>query len=103
MRNDIDDDALRALKAAGIVGVAFNATFHGVDYYRDAASLLDRLAALDLCVSFAVQHGNLRTRADVRALRVRVFIDHCGCPTPSAGPDQPGFRRLPPRGNGSCS
>ena len=34
--NDIHDDALRSLKAAGIVGVAFNATFHGADYYRAA-------------------------------------------------------------------
>ena len=95
--NDIDDDALRALKAAGIVGVAFNATFHGVDYYRDAEHRCSTaLAALDLCVSLQVQHEQLVVhRADVRALR------RCACssitaavPRPSAGPDQPGFRTL---------
>ena len=95
VRNDLDDDALRALKAAGIVGVAFNATFHGVDYYRDAASLLDRLAALDLCVSLQVQHEQLAALAPMfERSSVRVLIDHCGRPTPSGGPDQPGFRTL---------
>jgi hypothetical protein len=33
------------LKAAGVVGVAFNATIHGAAYYADTAPLLARLAA----------------------------------------------------------
>jgi len=93
--NDTGDAALRALKVAGIVGVAFNATFHGVDYYRDTAPLLDRLAALDLCVSLQVQHDQLVVLAPMfERSEVRVLIDHCGRPAPSAGLHQPGFRTL---------
>lgn len=93
--HDIDDAALRALKAAGVVGVAFNATFHGVDYYLDTADLLERLAALDLCVSLQVQNDQLIPLAPMLAdAGVRVLIDHCGRPLPSAGLDQPGFRML---------
>ena len=93
--NDTGDATLRALKAAGIVGVAFNATFHGVDYYRDTAPLLDRLAALDLCVSLQVQHDQLVVLAPMfERSDVRVLIDHCGLPAPPAGLHQPGFRTL---------
>jgi predicted TIM-barrel fold metal-dependent hydrolase len=93
--NDTGDATLRALKAAGIVGVAFNATFHGVDYYRDTAPLLDRLAALDLCVSLQVQHDQLVVLAPMfERSDVRVLIDHCGRPAPPAGLHQPGFRTL---------
>ena len=93
--HDIDDAALGALKAAGVVGVAFNATFHGVDYYLDTADLLERLAALDLCVSLQVQNDQLVALAPMFAdAGVRVLVDHCGRPAPSAGIDQPGFRTL---------
>ena len=62
---------------------------------RGTASLLDRLAALDLCVSLQVQHEQLAALAPMfERSSVRVLIDHCGRPTPSAGPDQPGFRTL---------
>ena len=93
--NDIGDGALRSLRAAGIVGVAFNATFHGVDFYRDTEDLLARLAALDLCVSLQVQHDQLVVLAPMlERAGVRVLIDHCGRPTTAAGLDQPGFRTL---------
>lgn len=93
--HDIDHDALRELKAAGVVGVAFNATFHGVDYYVDTTDLLERLAALDLCVSLQVQNDQLVTLAPMFAdTGVRVLIDHCGRPLPSAGLGQPGFQTL---------
>jgi len=91
--NDIGDGALRSLRAAGIVGVAFNATFHGVAFYRDTEDLLARLAALDLCVSLQVEHDQLVELAPMlRRAGVRVLIDHCGRPTTAAGLDQPGFR-----------
>jgi len=93
--NDIEDGALRSLRAAGIVGVAFNATFHGVAFYRDTEDLLARLAALDLCVSLQVEHDQLVELAPMlRRAGVRVLIDHCGRPTTAAGLDQPGFRTL---------
>lgn len=93
--HDIADDGLRALRAAGIVGVAFNATFHGVAYYRDAERLLARLAALDMCVSLQVEHGQLVALAPMlEHSGVRVLVDHCGRPTPADGLCQPGFVRL---------
>ena len=93
--HDIDDAALWALKTAGVIGVAFNATFHGVDYYLDTADLLERLAALDLCVSLQVQNDQLVELAPMFAdAGVRVLVDHCGRPAPSAGLHQPGFRTL---------
>jgi predicted TIM-barrel fold metal-dependent hydrolase len=93
--NDAGEPALRSLRAAGIVGVAFNATFHGVDFYRDTDDLLARLAALDLCVSLQVQHDQLVVLGPMlERAGVRVLIDHCGRPTTSAGLDQPGFRTL---------
>ena len=93
--NDIGDAALRSLRAAGIVGVALNATFHGVDFYRQTDDLLARLAALDLCVSLQVQHDQLVQLAPMlQRAGVRVLIDHCGRPTTAEGLDQPGFRTL---------
>jgi predicted TIM-barrel fold metal-dependent hydrolase len=93
--NDAGEPALRSLRAAGIVGVAFNATFHGVDFYRDTDDLLARLAALDLCVSLQIQHDQLVVLAPMfERAGVRVLIDHCGRPTTAAGLDQPGFRTL---------
>ncbi|MEO8537463.1 MAG: amidohydrolase family protein [Betaproteobacteria bacterium] len=95
VRHDIDRDALADLQRRGVVGVAFNATFHGVDYYRDTAPLLRHLAALGLCVSLQVRHDQLIALAPLLdAAGVRVVVDHCGRPTPSEGLRQPGFERL---------
>ena len=95
VRNDIGRDELEQLRQRGVVGVAFNATFHGADYYLGTADLLGRLAALDMCVSLQVQHE--QSVALVPLLErsgVRVLIDHCGRPTPEAGLAQPGFQAL---------
>lgn len=93
--NDSGTDELRALQAAGVIGVAFNATFHGVDHYRKAERLLDRLAALDMCVSLQVQHDQLVALAPMlEHSGVRVLVDHCGRPTPAEGLRQAGFARL---------
>jgi predicted TIM-barrel fold metal-dependent hydrolase len=93
--NDVQDDALVQLKAAGVVGVAFNATFHGVDYYRDTLPLMERLRALDMCVWRQGQHDLLVVLAPLlERSGVRPLIDHCGRPTPGAGLGQPGFRTL---------
>src|SRR4030081_3126353 len=40
VENDVGIPELERLKAAGVVGVAFNVPFHGTDYYRSAAPLL---------------------------------------------------------------
>ena len=93
--NDIGGDALERLRRQGVVGVAFNATFHGVDYYLGTADLLARLAARDMFVSLQVEHAQLVALAPLlERSGVRILVDHCGRPTPEAGLAQPGFRAL---------
>lgn len=86
---------LRALQAQGIVGVAFNPTFHGIDYYRRCADLIEKLARLDMFLNLQVEHDQLLHFVPaIEAMPVRVLIDHCGRPTPHAGLSQPGFQAL---------
>jgi predicted TIM-barrel fold metal-dependent hydrolase len=92
---DADLAALRALKAQGIVGAAFNPTFHGSDYYKRSAGLIGRLAELDMFLQIQSEHDQLSMFVPwIEATPVRVLIDHCGRPTPDAGLTQPGFQAL---------
>jgi predicted TIM-barrel fold metal-dependent hydrolase len=94
---DLDADLreLRDLKRRGIVGIAFNSTFHGTDYYRESGPLIEKLAELDMFLQLQVEHDQLLAFRDwIEQIPVRVLIDHCGRPTPQAGLDQPGFRTL---------
>jgi predicted TIM-barrel fold metal-dependent hydrolase len=93
--NDVGRAELERLKAAGVVGVAFNTTVNGVAYYANAAPLLRLLAELDLFVQVQVEHDQLLTLTpQLLASGARVLIDHCGRPTPSAGLGQRGFQAL---------
>lgn len=95
VENDIGDAELAALKAAGVVGVAWNVTFYGVDYYAGAESLLARLAAHDMLLSLQVEREQLIPLLPMlERSGVRVLVDHCGRPTAGEGVDQPGFRAL---------
>lgn len=94
---DLDADlaTLRDLKDRGIVGIAFNPTFHGTDYYVDAVGLLERLAELDMFVQLQCEHDQLLSFTSwIEAIPVKVLIDHCGRPTAEAGLEQAGFRAL---------
>ena len=92
---EITRDTLLALRARGIVGVAFNATLLGTAHYQSAGPLLDTLAELGMLVSLQVEHDQL---VDLRALLersdVRVLIDHCGRPAAGQGIAQAGFQAL---------
>ena len=93
--NNIDDDGLLALRAAGVVGVAINATLLGTDYVRAAAPLLRRLERLDMLLSLQVEHDQMvDVRPVVENSGVRVLVDHAGRPAAGGGVDQPGFRAL---------
>ena len=95
VRNDATLDELQHLKAQGVVGVTWNVTFYGVDYYRDAASLLEKLAALDMFLDIQVEHDQLAAMMPFLSNSgVRILVDHCGRPTIDAGLAQPGFRAL---------
>ena len=88
-------EELQRLKSLGVLGVAWNVTYYGVDYYRDAQPLLEKLVALDMFVNIQVEHDQLVPMMPLLAdSGVRVLVDHCGRPTIDAGLDQPGFRAL---------
>ena len=93
--NDVSLDELEALNRQGVVGVAWNVTYYGVDHYDDAAPLLEKLVALDMLVDLQVEHDQLVSMLPRLAdCGVRVLVDHCGRPTVAAGLGQPGFRSL---------
>ncbi len=93
--HDTSMEALERLQSAGIVGVAFNATYHGVDYYSQTEALLDKLAALDLFIQVQVEGDQLVTLAPMlERSGARLLVDHCGRPVPEAGLDQPGCAAL---------
>jgi predicted TIM-barrel fold metal-dependent hydrolase len=95
VRNDASLEELQRLQHGGVLGVAWNVTFYGVDHYRDAKPLLDKLAALDMFVDIQVEHAQLVAMMPLFAdSRVRILVDHCGRPTLADGLDQPGFRAL---------
>lgn len=86
---------LRALQAQGIVGAAFNPTFHGVDYYKDCATLMRRLADAGMFVQLQTEHDQLLHFAPrLEDIPVRVLIDHSGRPTVARGVNQPAFQAL---------
>lgn len=92
---DADLATLRQFKDQGIVGAAFNPTFHGVDYYKRSAGLIAKLAELDMFLNIQSEQDQLSMFVPwIEAMPIRVLIDHCGRPTPEAGLDQPGFMAL---------
>lgn len=95
VRTDTGFDELAALKAAGVIGVAWNATHHGVPFYAGAATLLAHLAALDLFINVQTEHDQMVELAPLLVRSgARILIDHCGRPTPGAGLDQAGFKAV---------
>jgi len=92
---DTDGDVLAALKAQGVVGVAINATYHGVEFYRDVGVLARRLADAGLFLNIQVEADQLCELAPlVEDTDVTLVVDHCGRPHADGGLAQPGFRRL---------
>jgi predicted TIM-barrel fold metal-dependent hydrolase len=93
--NDASRDTLEALKRNGVVGVAWNVTYYGLDHYRNAKPLVEKLAALDMFVDIQVEHDHLVHMMPLLAdSGVQLLVDHCGRPTIEAGLDDPGFRAL---------
>ena len=92
---DIGLDALAALQAQGVVGIAFNPALYGVASLKGVEGLFGKLAELDLFAQVQVCKDQL---PDLRGLlqgsRARLLIDHCGRPDVAAGVQQHGFRAL---------
>ena len=95
VENDASVDELQQLNAQGVIGVAWNVTHYGVDHYRGAEPLLEKLEALGMFLDIQVEHDQLIAMRPLLATSgVRILVDHCGRPTVDAGLDQPGFRAL---------
>jgi predicted TIM-barrel fold metal-dependent hydrolase len=93
--NDAPLSQLQDLKAQGIVGVAFNFSLHGLDYYAGIEPLLQRLAALKMFVQVQVERDQM---ADLAPLLVdcgaHILIDHCGRPNLPPSANNAGFNAL---------
>jgi predicted TIM-barrel fold metal-dependent hydrolase len=93
--NNVSRAELERLKAAGIVGIAFNPTQLGVAYYADTAALLAMLRGLDMFIQVQVEGDLLVPLVPLlRESGARILIDHCGRPIPETGLEQPGFKAL---------
>ncbi len=86
---------LENLKAGGIVGVAFNSANLGVEFYRDSAGLIARLADLDLILQLQFEGDQLLSLLPlIEGSPVRLLFDHCGRPDVDRGIEQPAFQAL---------
>ena len=93
--NDAQRSELEDLKAAGIVGIAFNPALFGAAYYADAGALLERIAELGMIAQVQVQGDQLVELLPLlQASGVRLLFDHCGRPNVDAGIAHPGFAAL---------
>ncbi len=95
VRNDASRAELQDLKAAGIVGVAFNVALLGLAYYRDIGPLLERLRELGMWAQVQVEKDQLADMAPMlQGSGANLVFDHCGRPDPQAGVGQAGFAAL---------
>jgi predicted TIM-barrel fold metal-dependent hydrolase len=95
VENDVGIGELERLKAAGIVGVAFNVPFHGTEYYRNAAPLLRKLTDLGLFLQIQVEQDQLLALLPlIEKSNVRLVFDHCGRPSVEHGLQQKAFQAL---------
>ena len=95
VKNDAGRAELQDLQAAGAIGVAFNSSLLGVDYYRDIDPLLDRLRELGMWAQFQVEGDQLaQLQGRLRASGAKLLFDHCGRPVPGNGIGQAGFAAL---------
>lgn len=93
--NDCDSESLQALKAQGVIGVAFNPALMGFEHYANIEPLLKRLQSLDMWAQFQVEKSLLLDFMPMLSrVDVKFMVDHCGRPTQSDGLNQKGFRQL---------
>ncbi|MBV9259944.1 MAG: amidohydrolase family protein [Pseudolabrys sp.] len=92
---DADLDTLKDFQRQGIIGAAFNPTFHGNDYYKKSGPLIEKLATLDMFFNLQVEHDQLLMYMPwLEEIPVQILMDHTGRPTPPEGLHQPGFAAL---------
>ncbi|HZK56394.1 MAG TPA: amidohydrolase family protein [Desulfosporosinus sp.] len=88
-------EELEALKESGIVGIAFNTTALGAEYYKEAGDLVKKIESLDMFLQIQYERQDLleivHTFEDTH---VKILIDHCGRPDITGTFDQPAFKKL---------
>ncbi|MCG2643676.1 MULTISPECIES: amidohydrolase family protein [Bradyrhizobium] len=95
VENDVDIRELERLKAAGVIGVAYNVPFHGADYYRNTAPLLEKLISLGLFLQIQVENDQLLDLLPlIDKSPVRLVFDHCGRPSVGQGVKSKTFQAL---------
>ena len=95
VRLDASLEHLASLKAQGIVGVAFNMPFHGVDHYLNCGALIEKLEALDMFLQIQFHQDQLLAFLPALAnTRVKLLIDHAGRPVIQDGLDGAAFQAL---------
>lgn len=95
VRNNASRAELQDLQATGVIGIAFNASLLGVDFYSDTAPLLAHLRELGMWAQFQVQHDQLfELKPMLLDSGAKLLFDHCGRPDPKAGVGQAGFAAL---------
>jgi len=93
--NDCPLEELQHLKSVGVIGVAFNPSLMGNDFYANIEPLLQRLKQLDMWAQFQVEHNLLLDFVPmIERSQVKFMVDHCGRPLLQAGIEQPGFQAL---------
>ncbi|MBP1090338.1 amidohydrolase family protein [Bradyrhizobium diazoefficiens] len=95
VENDVDISELERLKAAGVIGVAFNVPFHGAAHYQETASLLEKLTSLGLFLQIQVEQDQLLDLLPlIDKSNVRLVFDHCGRPSVGQGLQGKAFQAL---------
>jgi predicted TIM-barrel fold metal-dependent hydrolase len=93
--SDCSLETLEELKASGVIGVAFNPSLHGFEYYADIEPLLRRLKVLDLWAQFQVENDQLvQFMPMLNRVDGKVMFDHCGRPAMDGATQQAGFQSL---------
>ena len=93
--NDISLEALQQFKSQGVIGVAFNPSLMGFDFYSNIEPLLQQLKRLDMWAQFQVENDLLLDFLPMLSrVDVKMMVDHCGRPHLDAGVSQAGFQAL---------
>lgn len=83
---------LQDLAAQGVVGIAFNYALLGLDHYRSAGPLIDKLAQLGLYLQVQISTDQMHSLEPMlRDCAASVLIDHCGRPEPAQRSTDKGF------------
>ncbi len=93
--HDCSFEQLQQFKSQGVMGVAFNPSLMGFDYYANIEPLLQRLQQLDMWAQFQVENDLLLDFLPMLSrVDVKMMVDHCGRPNLNAGVAQAGFQAL---------